>query len=101
MSEQLTIENYMNSEDKTALNEFAESLGIDVDLRKSAENIILEIQSNLKENEEVIVPEVVEEIQSLTFASSGWCRELKKSYRKGTYLPLSIAEYEALKKYAK
>lgn len=36
----------------------------------------------------------------LEFATSGWCEELKMSYRKGVYHPKSKKEYEALKKYA-
>ena len=36
----------------------------------------------------------------LEFATSGWCEELKMSYRKGVFHPKSEKEYEALKKYA-
>jgi len=36
----------------------------------------------------------------LKFKTSGWCEELKTSYKKGTYHPKSDKEYKALKKYA-
>ena len=36
----------------------------------------------------------------LEFETSGWCEELKMSYRKGVYHPKSEKEYKALKKYA-
>ena len=53
-----------------------------------------------EENEEVIIPEVVEEFPVLQFIRSGWCEELKRSYRQGVYKPKTKEEYNALKKYA-
>ena len=36
----------------------------------------------------------------LEFETSGWCEELKTSYKKGLYHPKSDKEYKALKKYS-
>ena len=36
----------------------------------------------------------------LEFETSGWCEELKNSYKKGLYHPKSDKEYKALKKYS-
>jgi hypothetical protein len=56
------------------------------------------------EDDNIIIPNGIDNrtvIPTLTFKSSGWCEELKKSYFRGSYKPQSIAEYDALKPYAK
>ena len=64
-------------------------------------NISKEERKRREENEEVIIPEVVDNFPILKFSNSGWCEELNKSYRKGSYKPKSKKEHDALKKYAK
>ena len=44
--------------------------------------------------------DIVKKIPTLEFKSSGWCEELKISYRRGKRTPKTIKEYNALKKYA-
>lgn len=44
--------------------------------------------------------EQTETIPVLHFDHSGWCDELKCSYRRGIYNPKDRAEFEALSKYA-
>lgn len=39
-------------------------------------------------------------VPALRFGGGGWCPELGRSYERGVYRPKSMAEYEALRKYA-
>lgn len=45
-------------------------------------------------------PEVVE-IHTLYFTNGGWCNETGTSYQPGYYRPNTVAEYLALRKFAK
>ena len=69
---------------ETAYSELAEDIRIEAD----------------KEWEQEKSKKAEIKIESLEFATSGWCNELKTSYSRGKYLPLSIEEYKALKPYS-